>query len=330
MKSYKEFLSKLGLISCSQCTKYIKGGNTICINNDEAEGIYWYYETEDFIIDIHDLYIKKEKVSSQFPHLEDYMSISSNFLKTANGECFNPYRTLTANTMYITPVDGKTDFKFLLHENFPFLSVGINFKEKMIKDYVLSKGFTDIPFKDIFLMTQDSVLKQLEKLANKILNCTMTSPAAEIYLEAQAKEWLSITIDAFINIEKAKTLFKGDEIAIQNVGKYLDDHYSLAISQDLLEKIAMMSGTKLKTVFKAYYKMSITEYTQRKRMKMAQMLLATSNLDIKNVAFSVGYSSHSRFSTLFKKYNGIYPHQVKQHTFSLCKEQENCNLTKTK
>ena len=76
--------------------------------------------------------------------------------------------------------------------------------------------------------------------------------------------------------------------------------------------------------------MSITEYTQRKRMKMAQMLLATSNLDIKNVAFSVGYSSHSRFSTLFKKYNGIYPHQVKQHTFSLCKEQETCNLAKTK
>ena len=60
MIKYKEFLSKLGLISCSQCTKYIKSGNTICINNDEAEGIYWYYETEDFIIDIHDLYIKKE------------------------------------------------------------------------------------------------------------------------------------------------------------------------------------------------------------------------------------------------------------------------------
>ena len=58
--------------------------------------------------------------------------------------------------------------------------------------------------------------------------------------------------------------------------------------------------------------MSITEYSQRKRMNIAETLLSTTELEIKDVAKSVGYSSHSRFTTLFKKYKGIYPREVKK------------------
>lgn len=60
--------------------------------------------------------------------------------------------------------------------------------------------------------------------------------------------------------------------------------------------------------------MSITEYSQRRRMNIAEILLLNSNLKIKDIAESVGYSSHSKFTTCYKKYKGVYPKDIKKHS----------------
>lgn len=46
--------------------------------------------------------------------------------------------------------------------------------------------------------------------------------------------------------EKKHTIPISDKEALCNVAQYIDHHYSMTISQQTLEKIAMMSGTKLK------------------------------------------------------------------------------------
>ena len=109
-----------------------------------------------------------------------------------------------------------------------------------------------------------------------------------------------------------------DITAIEQVSSYIDEHYNQAIVQKDLEKIAMMSGTKLKNTFKAHYHMTITEYLQRKRINIAEHLIVTTNLDIQTIAKKVGYQSPSRFSTLFKRYRGISPKNIKlfRHPFS--------------
>lgn len=312
METFQDFLEKLGFNPCVDCKKYCQAGKTLCVQSDELDGLYWYYETEHFIIDIHDFFIKKERMTYSFPDLSPYISYCSSYIKSANGESFSPYQMLTANTMFVTNIHA-TDFRFLLHANFPYLSVGINFKEQMIRDYIschFGSGLTTVS--DMFFDTRELVTKPMEKLANSILNCNMSSPAAELFFDAKAKEWLSITMDAFLNKTKAKQISHSDERAIENVANYINDHFALDIPQEILEKIAMMSGTKLKNVFKEKYQMSITEYSQRKRMNIAEILLGTTELEIRDVAKSVGYSSHSRFTTLFKKYKGIYPREVKK------------------
>lgn len=326
MDTFQKVLEKMGWEVCVNCSKYSPVGKTFCFQSEDMDGLYWYYETDYFIIDIHDFFIKKERIVDSFPDMSRYMSFSSSYIKSANGECFNPYQTMTANTMFVTNIE-KTNFRFLLHANFPYLSVGVNIKKKMITDYLsqhLEANNTTIA--DVFFDTRELVTKPLAKIANAILGCNMSSPAAEMFLDAKAKEWLSITLDAYFNKEPVKTLSSSDENAIINVASYINDHYALDIPQELLEKIAMMSGTKLKNLFKQKYQMSITEYAQRKRMNIAETLLSTTELEIKDVAKSVGYSSHSRFTALFKKYKGIYPREVKKlgvknHTPHICQNE---------
>ena len=75
---------------CTDNTKYSSIGHTFCFNTDEAEGIYWFYEGENFTIDIHDVFIKKEIIHTSFSGLDNFYSFYSSYLITANGESFNP------------------------------------------------------------------------------------------------------------------------------------------------------------------------------------------------------------------------------------------------
>lgn len=294
-------------------TKYSSAGHTFHFNTDDAEGIYWFYEGNNFTIDIHDVFIKKEIIHTSFAGLDNFYSFYSSYLVTANGESFNPYQNLSSDSLYVINTKNAENHKFILHKNSPYLGIGINFKQSMIDEYLSSYKNKVCNYEDLFFNTSTITNKPLGKIAKDILNCKMVSPAAEIFFESKAKEWLSITIDSFLN-KYNNPISISDNVALKNVVDYIDDHYATSISQKTLEKISAMSGTKLKKLFKQKYQCTITEYTQRRRMNMAEILLLNSSLKIQDIAEAVGYSSHSKFSTCFKKYKGLYPKDIKKYS----------------
>lgn len=294
-------------------TKYSSAGHTFHFNTDDAEGIYWFYEGNNFTIDIHDVFIKKEIIHTSFAGLDNFYSFYSSYLVTANGESFNPYQNLSSDSLYVINTKNAENHKFILHKNSPYLGIGINFKQSMIDEYLSSYKNKVCNYEDLFFNTSTITNKPLGKIAKDILNCKMVSPAAEIFFESKAKEWLSITIDSFLN-KYNNPISLSDNVALKNVVDYIDDHYATSISQKTLEKISAMSGTKLKKLFKQKYQCTITEYTQRRRMNMAEILLLNSSLKIQDIAEAVGYSSHSKFSTCFKKYKGLYPKDIKKYS----------------
>ncbi len=319
MKSYYDFVKNY--LEADECKndKYCDIGKLFYVSNDTLEGFYWFYETENFIIDIHDCFVKKEFIYSNFSdiNLSDmskFMSICSSYIITANGECFNPYQSLYPNSLYVLDVENLDEnYRYLLHSNSVYLGVSINFKKTMLDQCLASiKHEKNISNSDIFSHKNSFITKALEPIAKDILSCKMSSPAAELFFEAKAKEWISIVIDSYLN-RKDFHISKDDNISLENVAKYLDDHYALDIPQETLEKISLMSGTKLKKLFKQKYQSSITEYTQRRRMNIAETLILNSSLKIQDISEAVGYSSHSKFSACFKKYKGIYPREMKKN-----------------
>lgn len=296
--------------SCND-KKYCDIGHTFRFKTDEAEGLYWFYEGENFIIDIHDVFIKKEIIHTGFSGLDDFYTFYSSYLITANGECFNPYQNLSSHSLYVVNTKNGKNYRFILHKNSPYLGIGINFNTSMLEEYLPTFEKENIRYEDLFFSNNAIINKPLEKIAKDILYCKMASPAAEIFFESKAKEWLSMTVNAFLSRDNT-SISLDDNRALENVANYLDDHYAIAVSQETLEKIAMMSGTKLKKLFKQKYQFTITEYTQRRRMNMAEILLLNSSLKIQDIAEAVGYSSHSKFSACFKKYKGIYPKDIKK------------------
>ena len=138
----------------------------------------------------------------------------------------------------------------------------------------------------------------------------MNSPAADFFFKAKANEWVSIVIDTYSNRKKYK-IESDDNKALEDVVRFLDDHFAMNVNQETLEKISKMSGTKLKYLFKEKYGQSITEYTQRKRMNVAETLILNTELPIKEIAESVGYTSHIKFSIYYKRYKGKLPSEIR-------------------
>lgn len=339
MRSYGKILEQMELYP-SKKIKYLPSGTTYEAHNEDMDILFWYYETDDYIINVHDFFLKNDTVFDTFPDMSDIMVFCSTYLISANGESFNPYISLTSNTVAIFTGDtGHT--KILLHGNYPYKTVGISYKEKMLNEFreSLDNSYS-IDLDQMFLTTQESLVTPLGKLSMDILNVKLDPPASKLFFDAKAREWLSFTLDAYTKLNTAKQLSPDDDAAIENVAMYLSDHYAIDVPQEILERISMMSGTKLKKLFKEKYHMSITEFSQRRRMNMAESLLLTTNLEIGAVAMAVGYSSHSKFSTYYKKYKGIYPRDVRKlsksgssarisvESSSICKSTRDTNNTR--
>ena len=300
---------------CKSNKKYSSAGHTFCWNKDNstyAEGLYWFYEGNGFIIDIHDFYIREEVIQNSTYSMADYVSIYSTYIVSANGEKFNPYQTLTSNSLCTLDFDNiRDDFLFLLHQNCYYLAVSIGFKRELLEKHLSSINIDLESFYSVLFQSNQILLtKSLEKVAMEILNCKMEAPAAEFFFKAKANEWVSIVIDTYLNRKKHK-IESDDNKALEDVARFLDDHFAMNINQETLEKISKMSGTKLKNLFKEKYNHSITEYTQRKRMNVAETLLLNTELPIKEIAESVGYTSHSKFSIYYKRYKGKLPSEVR-------------------
>ncbi|KXO15205.1 transcriptional regulator, AraC family [Clostridiales bacterium KA00134] len=300
---------------CKNNKKYSSAGHTFCWKKEDStygEGLYWFYKGDGFIIDILDFYISEEVVKNNTYSMSDYVSIYSSYIVSANGEKFNPYQTLTANSLYTLDFDNIIDdFLFLLHENSYYLAVSIGFKKELIEKHLASININPESFYSALLQPNQIILtKSLEKVALEILNCKMDVPAADFFFKAKANEWISIIIDTYLNRNKYK-IESDDNKALEDVSKFLDDHFAMNVNQETLEKISKMSGTKLKNLFKEKYGQSITEYTQRKRMNVAETLLLNTELPIKEIAESVGYTSHSKFSIYYKRYKGKLPSDVR-------------------
>ena len=100
--TYYDFVKdNMKVDECTYNKKYSSAGHTFCWNKEDStygEGLFWFYEGDGFIINIHDFYIKEELIQNSTYSMADYVSIYSSYIVSANGEKFSPYQTLTANS----------------------------------------------------------------------------------------------------------------------------------------------------------------------------------------------------------------------------------------
>ncbi|MBR4898607.1 MAG: helix-turn-helix domain-containing protein [Prevotella sp.] len=106
-----------------------------------------------------------------------------------------------------------------------------------------------------------------------------------------------------------------DEMLLERIMKCINDHFSdETLDSNLICKEACISRSHLHRKMKELTGLPISDFIQNLRLEQAARLLVEQKQNITQVAYSVGYSYTSTFSTAFKKHFGVSPTEyIKQH-----------------
>ncbi len=93
-----------------------------------------------------------------------------------------------------------------------------------------------------------------------------------------------------------------DEIVI-----YINDHLDQDLSVEKLAQLSALSPYHFIRVFKRETGYTPHEYVVQARMNLAKYLLKTTQMSVKEIGITTGYSAESIFSSAFKRYTGVSP-----------------------
>lgn len=189
-------------------------------------------------------------------------------------------------------------------------------------EVLYSPSFYKMQLKNLFTAQNASPLEILKNMGGehnwsaeimnvlkKIYACSLSGMAAELYYIAGAYALMSAVIEMGNGrLPKKSTDYK----SIVRVIQYIDDNFSQTIKLAELSRLANMSATKLKKLFRQFTGCTITEYILSKKTDYASHLLADSDLSIEELAKKVGFDTIAGFSTSFKKQTGIPPSEYRK------------------
>ena len=278
-----------------------------------GEGYYWYYEKPGyFAVSVMELKAKQDYIMEY----KQFDFISVNYYDRISAEELNPYKRLAANCIRGHVSNGEL-YRARFHKNMPIKGTELILMPGFYNDYIEQKypgqftnpesafmsvdGATDFP--ELVL-----VLKQIGKFKG-------TGMAAELYYESKVIEALSLIIEKTKNNKnnsKEKRLTHQDNMNLEAVKSYIEDHFAFEIKAEQLADIGCMGQTKLRESFKQAFGYTITEYIQNRRIAHAEYLLLETDFNICQIAEAVGYHHAGRFSALFKQNTGLLPEEYRK------------------
>ena len=99
---------------------------------------------------------------------------------------------------------------------------------------------------------------------------------------------------------------------LQNALHYIEENYTQDIDLDMLARLSGYSYDHFRHRFAEETGDSPMHYIIKKRILLAQQLLSETADAITDIAYHCGFSSHSYFSSEFRKYTGMSPMAYRQ------------------
>lgn len=94
---------------------------------------------------------------------------------------------------------------------------------------------------------------------------------------------------------------------MNKVFQYIEKNKNEEISLTELSEQAGISSGYLSRIFKKYYHISVVDYIHLRKLHMAKYYMISSEMNISDISFLLGYSEAGYFCKIFKKYEGMTP-----------------------
>ena len=104
---------------------------------------------------------------------------------------------------------------------------------------------------------------------------------------------------------------KRERERLNKVIRYIEKHYTEVISVQELADLLNLSKGRIEHLFRAAIGISPLQYINEFRLKKAVNLIKGSDSALTEIALAVGFGDYNHFGSLFKKYYGCMPSQLR-------------------
>jgi AraC-like DNA-binding protein len=111
--------------------------------------------------------------------------------------------------------------------------------------------------------------------------------------------------------EASLRVWTNDE-RMKRVLEYIHSNISYQLNVEELSDIAHVTKPYFIKLFKHEFGISQIQYINGKKVERAQLLLFTTNMTIKEVAYTLGFSDQNYFIRMFRKMTGTTPQEYRK------------------
>lgn len=174
----------------------------------------------------------------------------------------------------------------------------------------VQKIFRKIPKNEPYRYLGD-IDPKTAKYAARVCENNKTSLIGSLLTEGAVLNMLASQIEAYerdtTEIGPQSTLSKTDLSKMSSLGSYVIDNFDTRMTILKLSRHFGISPKKLQTGIKYLYGDSVGHYVSNLRMGHAKHLFSTTDLNVSEICYRIGLSSHSYFSKMFKSRYGVSP-----------------------
>ena len=142
-----------------------------------------------------------------------------------------------------------------------------------------------------------------------------------LQIEGTVYQLLSMHIAQHDKVENTNStqisLTKKELKTIRRQAEKILDEPGSQYSLETISRDTGLSQAKLQEGFKFLYARTVTEYIRHTRLEAARDLMNTTDFNISQIVYSIGFSSRSYFSKIFKEKYDISPNAFKKKSLSV-------------
>ena len=150
---------------------------------------------------------------------------------------------------------------------------------------------------------------EVQRILKQISELNDNSKLNDLYYSIKAHEMIYLLFDKLLDreVEKQSPVNKADIDKLYVIRTAIIADLSQPPTLNSLAKLAGMSETKMKQLFKQTFGDTIYNYYQNERMQEAGFLLKHAGYSVSEVGYRLGFTNLSHFSRLFEKHYGNTP-----------------------
>lgn len=156
---------------------------------------------------------------------------------------------------------------------------------------------------------------ELVKKINEILTDSSLSPSqieerCSIYFDELLKQLLDGTTQGEKRVVRSAS--EHEAVVLKT---YIDTHIDVPLDIDALAQTIYKCPSQTIRIFKKHYNVTPYTYHSAARIKEASRLLESTDMPIKDIAFTLGFNDEHYFSATFKKQLGFTPTEFRRKSF---------------